>query len=97
MQYKQFPGRRISGHFNSGNILFPPLGEKGSPDRRTPLPCLKSQTKLFFISECNRDFSTYLQTYGLSKFRKGITDGVDFLPSAVQLSSFYFLHSSVKY
>ena len=25
MQYKQFPGRRISGHFNSGNILFPSL------------------------------------------------------------------------
>ena len=78
------------------NILFPPLsrdGEKVPPDRRLNLPCLEGQTKLFFLSECNRD----LQTCGLSKFRKGITDGVDFLPSAVQVSSFHFLHSSVKF
>ena len=39
----------------------------------------------------------YLQIYGLSNFWKGITDGVDFPQSAVQVSSFYFLHSSVKY
>ena len=82
-------------------FFFPSLpgdnGEKGSPDRRFHLPCLEGQNKLFFLSECNRDFSTYLQTYGLSKFRTGITDGVDFLPSVVQVSSFYFLHSSVKY
>ena len=36
--------------------------------------------KLCFLSESNRDVSTYLQNYGLSKFWKGITDEeVDFL------------------
>ena len=40
---------------------------------------------------------TDLQIYGFSNFRKGITDGVDLPQSAVQVSSFYFLHSSVKY
>ena len=73
----------------SGNILFPSLPGDNGENRRLLLPCLEGQTKLFFLSECNRDFSTYLQTYGLSKFRKGIyTDGLDFLSSAVQVSSF---------
>lgn len=44
-------------------VCFSPDGEK----------------ELFFLSDCDRDISTHLQTYGLSKCTKDITDEVDLL------------------
>ena len=55
------------------------MGKKAALSKVTSLPCSESETKLCFLSESNRDVSTYLQTYGLSKFRKGSIDEVDFL------------------
>ena len=43
------------------------------------LPCLAGEKELFFLSDCDRDISTHLQTYGLSKCTKDITDEVDLL------------------
>ena len=58
---------------------LPEIMGKRTAWSRVHLPCLEGETKLCFLSEYNRDVYTYLQTYELSKFRKGITDEVDFL------------------
>ena len=77
----------------SGNILFPLLprddGEKGSPDRRED--SFSVNAIVMFLPIC--------KLTGLANFEKILPTELHahFLPSAVQVSSFYFLHSPVKY
>ena len=88
MQHKQFPVE-----IKSFSLPLPEIiGKRTAWSKVTPLPCSESEKKLSFFSESNRDVSTYLQTYGLSKFRKGSIDELTSY-SAVQVIKFILFSS----
>ena len=43
------------------------------------LPCLGSENELLFLANCDRDISSHLKTYGLSKCKADVGDEVDLL------------------
>ena len=61
--------------------------EKTTANRRLHLPCLDGETKLFFLSECNRDVSTTRKLKGSANFGKVLPIKLTSY-SAVQISSF---------
>ena len=61
--------------------------------------CMEGQTKFFLPVNVIVIFLPIYKLTGLENFEKVLPMELhaDFLPSAVQVSSLYFLHSSVKY